>query len=241
MVMNRKEDVETLLKAVEEQHFLIKLKYNEALTNKKIEIRVYVKNLMENLRSALDYMAHDIYESICKPPRASSGQPDPRNIYFPYAKNEADFKSRLNKNLPDLESISKPIHDIIFSIQPFKCGDNWLYNFCEILNHKKHERLVPQERHETETYSVQGSFGSVTIPRGSGCSVTSIPGAVEIFGVPAQFMGDSIATHPAGNLNHIITRWVAFQFEGTSINVLELLDKSVAGIRDFSNKLYSKL
>lgn len=237
--MSRSADVSSLLRDCEIKHSMIKSKYDEALKNESMDLRIPVKNLMENLRSALDYMAQDIYEIICKPDRVARNLPDPRNIYFPYAKAEADFRSRVGASLPNLETLSQVIYNHLLSIQPCKCNDTWLYDLCSILNENKHDRLVPQTRKETETYSVKNEKGSVSISRAPGVSITSMPSAVRIMGVPAEFRGDHIATHPAGGLKHEITRWVAFNFEGTSVNILGLFEKSVPGIRDFSEKLYS--
>lgn len=239
--MSRKNDVSVILDAVITEHEIIRAKYEDALRNKSMDLRVPVKNIMENLRSSLDYMAHDIYEVICKPVRSASGQSDPDNIYFPYAKSEQDFKSRVNSVLPGLQLQSSDLYDLLISIQPFKCNDTWLYDLCTVLNENKHVRLVPQERRETETYSVRGKQGSVTIQRGSDIQVISKPGAVELFGVPAQFLGDTIATDPKGGLQHTITRWTAFCFEGTTINVLELLDKAIGGIQKFKDDLYGQI
>ncbi|MBW8041199.1 MAG: hypothetical protein FVQ85_14515 [Planctomycetes bacterium] len=239
--MSRKNDVAAILKAASEQHKEIKAKYDDALRNKSMDLKIPVKNLMENLRSSLDYMAHDIYEACCKPSRSASAQPDPKNIYFPYAKTEQDFRSHVGAVLPGLQSQSVAVYDLLLSIQPFKCNNTWLYDLCSVLNENKHERLVPQERKETETYSVKGQHGSVTIRRGPGSSVTSKPGAVKTFGVPAQFMGDAIASDPRGGLDHVITRWVSFMFEGTNINVLGLLNKSVATIQEFVDELYKNI
>ena len=240
-MMSRKNDVAAILKAASEQLNEVKAKYDDALRNKSMDLRIPVKNLMENLKSSLDYMAHDIYEACCRPGRSASGQPDPKNIYFPYAKTEQDFRSRVCALLPGLQSQAAVVYDLLLSIQPFKCNDTWLYDLCSVLNENKHERLVPQERKETETYSVKGQHGSVTIRRGPRSSVTSKPGAVKIFGVPAQFMEDAIATDARGGLEHVITRWVSFVFEGTNINVVDLLNKSVANIPEFAHELYTNI
>lgn len=236
--MSRKSDVEAILEATTIQHEEIKTKYKDALRNKSLDLRVPVKNIMENLRSSLDYMAHDIYEVCCKPTCSALGKSDPRYIYFPYGKSEQDFKSRISSVLPGLQSQSSDLYDLLISIQPFRCNDTWLYDLCSVLNENKHDRLVPQERKETETYSVKGKHGSVTILRKPGNRVTSKPGAGKIFGVPSQFLGNTIATDSHGDLKHVITRWISFSFEGTDINVLDLLDKSITGIQKFAVELY---
>jgi len=239
--MTRQNDVNALLHDSREKHDDIKNKYEEALKNKSLDLRIPVKNLMENLRSALDYMAHDIYEQVCKPDRNSRGLPDPRNVYFPYSKEASAFPSSIGSSLPNLSSLSPNIYSLIEAIQPFRCGDSWLYDFCKVLNENKHERLVPQERVETQQYEVKGQHGSVSISREPGISVTSTPGAVKIMGVPTDFRGDHIATHPAGNLKHQIKTWVAFKFDGTDINIIALLNKAVPGINGFSDSLFQEI
>jgi len=240
--MNRKSDVKSILIAATQQHSTIRQDYERALQDKSLDLRVPVKNLMENLRSALDYIAHDIYESCCQSARAASGQPDPKSIYFPYGKTEADFKAGIGSSLPGLATHAPDIYKILLSIQPFVCGDTWLCDLCVILNEKKHDRLKAQERSESETYTVESQHGSVTIPvNNPNVKVTSLPGAVKIFGVPAEFRQDGIRTAPSDALTHKRTKWVAFTFEGTNVNVINLLDKATAGIKDLSEELYQKV
>src|SRR5512145_502440 len=130
--MNRKNDVDAILVAAIQQHSTVRQGYERALQDKSLDLRVPVKNLMENLRSALDYMAHDIYESCCQAARTASGQPDPKNIYFPYGKTEADFKAGVGSSLPSLATLAPDIYKILLSIQPFACGDSWLCDLCVI-------------------------------------------------------------------------------------------------------------
>jgi hypothetical protein len=240
--MSRKDDTETILAEARSQYENLRKAYDKALRDESLDLRVSVKNLMENLRSALDYMAHDVYESCCQAARLASGRPDPRNIYFPYGRSEADFRSGVGSSLPGLDTLAPDVYSLIASIQPYQDGDNWLYNLCSILNEKKHDRLTPQVRKETETYTVSSKSGSVTIrvndPSGH---VRSVPGAVKIFGVPAQFTDQGILTAPSDKLTHKRSKWVAFLFEGTNVNVLGLLDKAVPGISDFAEKLYDEI
>ncbi len=240
--MNRKSDVDAILIAATQQHRTVRQDYERALRDKSLDLRVPVKNLMENLRSTLDYMAHDIYESCCQSARTASGQPDPKNIYFPYGKTEADFKAGIGSSLPDLDTHAPEIYKILLSIQPFVCGDTWLCDFCVILNEKKHDHLKAQERSESETYTVESQHGSVTIPvNNPNIKGASLPGTVEIFGVPAEFRQDGIHTAPSDALKHKRTKWVAFTFEGTNVNVINLVDKATAGIKNLAEELYQKI
>lgn len=237
--MSRRMDTTAIVAAATKQYEIIRKDYDRALRDHSLDLRIPVKNLMENLRSALDYMAHDIYESCCKPVRTAAGKPDPRNIYFPYGRTDNDFKAGLGSSLPDLQSQNLTVHQLVEAIQPFRCNDPWLYDLCSILNENKHDKLTAQVRSETETYSVKGEYGSVSIPANNPTiRVTSMPGAVQIFGVPAQFTREGIKTAPSDRLTHVREKWVAFTFEGSNVNVIGMLDKAVAGTAEFATRLY---
>ncbi len=240
--MSRKDDVNTIIAAAKAQYESIRKDYDRALREQSLDLRIPVKNLMENLRSSLDYMAHDIYEACCQARRAAAGKPDPRNIYFPYGRTESDFKSGVGSSLPDLAINDPDIYDLIASIQPFRCNDTWLYDFCSILNEKKHDKLKAQVRSETETHTVESEHGSVGITvNNPNIKISSMPGAVKIFGVPAEFRSDGIITAPSDGLTHKRIKWVAFTFEGSDVNVIGMLDKAVVGIKNLTNQLYTKI
>jgi len=237
--MNRKNDTAVILDAAIEQHKLIVASYESALRNKSLDLRVPVKNVMENFRSALDYMAHDIYEACCKPTRMASGLPDPQNIYFPYGQTEREFKSGVGSSLPGLATASPAVYELLVSIQPFACSDNWLYGLCLILNENKHDRLTEQVRTENQTHTVESPHGRVAIPvNNPSAKVVSRPGAGKIFDVPAEFRVDGIYTPPYSELKHVRTTWVAFTFAGTDVNVINLLNKAVTSVKKFADDLY---
>ena len=96
--MTRRKDTSTIITAARKQYESIRNDYDRALSEQTLDLRIPVKNLMENLRSSLDYMAHDIYNVCCKPARLIDGKPDPRNIYFPYGLIEQDFKAGIGSS-----------------------------------------------------------------------------------------------------------------------------------------------
>jgi len=222
----------------------LKQQYNLALTEKQIptSLQVDMKNFMENLRSALDYMAHDIYEIVLKPERDKAGEKEIETIYFPYGKTENDFKSSIGSSLPNLQALCPSIYAAIEGIQPHICGDGWLYEFCRILNEKKHNTLTPQKRTETKTMTASTNNVSVTMPinspnfsihQGENCSVT-------IGGIPVRLSNQGIEPLAPG-LQRRITTWVSFQFADTGIHVLPLLEKALKNIDQLSTEIYSQL
>jgi hypothetical protein len=239
--MKRYDDIIALIQESTGQYDEIKGSYEKSLRDKSLDIRIKVKNLIENLRSVLDYTAHDIYEVVCKSHRQKLNKPHPRNIYFPYGRNESDFRSSITKSLPDLKGLSGSVYSLIRNVQPFVSGNLWLCDLCDVNNENKHDRLTPQTREEIETYAVEGPQGSVSIiSNNPNIRVTSRQDAVKIFGVQAQFTPEGIKTAPS-NLKHRRTVWVSFVFEGTSINVLNLLKNAVPGVQDLVKSIYREL
>jgi hypothetical protein len=215
----------------------IESQYNKALSEKKIptSLQIDVKNFMENLRSALDYMAHDIYEVVIRPVRDSNGNRPIEKVYFPYGKTENAFRAGVGSSLPALDSINPKIFELLESLQPHKCSNEWLYQFCRIVNEKKHDTLSPQTRIETQTMTASAGDASVTMPiinpnfsvhQGQNVKVT-------LGGVPVRFTNQGIEPLGSG-LKRKITTWVSFQFGGTNVQVLPLLKKALEEI----TKLY---
>jgi len=236
--MKRYNDVFLLIQESKKQFDEVKKLYDKSLEDKSLDIRINVKNLMENLRSILDYTARDIYEDVCRNHRQKLGKTDPRNIYFPYGRKENDFKSGIGSNLPDINNLSPSIYSAIKSIQPFVSNNSWLCDLCEINNTNKHDKLTPQIRNEIETYTVKGPNVEVSIiSNNPNVKVTSQPGAVKIDGVPTQFTHEGIKTEQS-HLQHRKDVWVSFVFEGTNINVLNLLNNTVPGIEALVISIY---
>lgn len=221
---------------------IIEPKYKESLTLKNVpaSLQIDIKNYMENLRSALDYLAHDIYEKIIKPNQPTTKKIE--NIHFPYGKTENDFKSRMESNLPGLQTLNPAVFKLIEELQPFKRKYDWLYQFCKIVNEKKHDKLTPQEKSETETMTASIQNGDVTIPinnphldikQGEEAIVT-------IGGVPVRF--DNKGIHPLGpGLKRTITTWISFTFKDTDIPVLWLLERALEEINKLSDEIYKEL
>jgi GNAT superfamily N-acetyltransferase len=134
----RDKDIKNLLAHVEKSLVNIKNTYDQSLHDQTILpfLSIDIKNTMENLRSALDYMAKDIATIVCKKDTL-------KKTYFPYGENKQNFDSSIKKNLPNLRMADPDIHSLIESMQSHTCEDPWLYNFCQILNNNKHDSLSP--------------------------------------------------------------------------------------------------
>ncbi|HQH17986.1 MAG TPA: hypothetical protein PKZ43_00410 [Bacteroidales bacterium] len=240
----RKNDVNALIEHAKNDFENIKNQYSKALDETSISstLQINIKNFMENLRSALDYLAHDIYEKHIAPYRKTNGKPEIIKIFFPYGKTENDFKSGVGSSLPDLKIVSIKLYEIIEAIQPYKIGDNWLYDFCKILNDKKHNTLTPQTKTKKQTMTALSGSSSITIPiNNPNISIQQGKNANITFnGVPIQLSNQGIEPLAPG-LERTITTWIYFKFSDTNIEVLPLLKKSIDGIKILSGKVYQEI
>ena len=241
----RKDQVDALLEHAKTALEEIEEQYNKALKETTIppSLQIHIKNYMENLRSALDYIAHDIYEQEIAPHRISTGKQEIREVYFPYGNTETDFKSRVGSSLPELKNVSPSLYNTLEAIQPYKAGDTWLFDFCRILNEKKHDILSPQKREEKRGLIID--FGGPKIQMGPGSSISGTGfigtgrGGIHLQG--DTISGDSPAHRTSGKVKQTIIRWISFKFADTGVEVLPLLKKAMTRIRDFSNDVYQQL
>lgn len=236
----RNNDIENLLAHVEKSLVNIKNSYDQSLHDKDIPafLCIDIKNVMENLKSALDYMAQDVAITISN--RKANNAALRKKIYFPYGKNKQDYDSSIKKNLPDLEIVRPDIYSLIEGIQPHTCGNAWLYDFCQILNENKHNSLSPQTRTSQKAYSVglEGKFPAISAPAGE---IIAPAGAISIDGIPVEFDLNTGIPHQTSGLEVMVTTWVRFVFQDTNIEVYPLLQIALNKIREASRKLYEKI
>ena len=124
----------------------IEISYQKSIKEQEVDysLKIGIKNFMENIRSALDYAARELY--------TRNGMSPNDKIYFPYAINnvsEIDFRSRLNRKIPEIFTNRPDIIDKICSYQHFACPQNyWMPLFMELNNENKHAKFSPQYKVE---------------------------------------------------------------------------------------------
>jgi hypothetical protein len=202
---------------------LIEAEYNDSLRKKEISarLRVDVKHVLGNLRSALDYLACDIREIHCP-----NVNPKDR-FYFPILRDRSHFNANVRQWFPGIDTTCVDLFNYLESVQPYKKGYEWLGEFNKINNENKHDRLVSQEKHETcgGGRITTPDVGSITWNKG----VTFTKG-VSLMGAPIDPATQMPVPNPGQKVERII--WVDFRFEGTSISVLGLLKKGQKGIKN---------
>jgi hypothetical protein len=212
--MKRAASIEALLKKANTDFTDLKAVYNASLTEKHVreDLKVVIKNIFENLRSCLDYIAQDIFETHC----AAAKKPD--RLYFPIRPTPAEFNQAVAKDYPGLQATAKPVYDLFDSVQPYK--DDWLGQFNRLNNHNKHQDLVEQTRTETQQVTVSRGGGSVSWTSG-----VTFTGGVSVMGVPI----DPKTQMPVPNTvakTEVVT-WVDFRFKEINQPVLPFVETSV--------------
>jgi hypothetical protein len=208
--------------------------YEVSLREKTIKssLMIEIKNLMENLRSALDFTAHGLFDKYGDKTKAGG------NIYFPYAwsgLDKAGFASKrvIEQKIPGLTANRPDIAAKIESYQHFAASQNgWLPKFMDLNNENKHQQLTPQTRKESKQLNI--SSGGVSISMGEGTSISMGPGT-------SIRMGDAIipggqhidVNNPArviGNAKQEVITWVSFNFSTNDEPVYPFLQQALTGV-----------
>ena len=238
----RKSDVDCLLSYVNESFEELEKEYNNSLECKEIScsLKIRIKNSCENIRSCLDYIASDVDEIVIRPYRKKNQQKLRDKIYFPYGNNKINFDQSVQRNLPELLIVDKRIYSLIESIQPYKCGNSWLYDLCNIVNTNKHDSLSPQTKQEQLSYKIEKPNTGLSISGPAG-SIKGPPGSIKMGGIPINFDTKTGLPLEVDGLKRTIIKWVSFVFEGTNINVLNLIKTSLGEIQKFTERIYEIL
>lgn len=230
----RQGDIQALLTQAQEQLREVEVKYQSSLRAKSIgsDLKVRIKNLCENLRSVLDYLAHDIRETKCPQPKEND------RFYFPILPDRKQFESRMREWFPGLHSAAPDLWFYLESIQPYHGAQTeWLGQLNRVNNENKHSALVEQTRTETERVRATSSGGSSSV-EWSPQNVRFGKG-VSILGVPVDPSTQLPLLHPSIEVKRII--WVDFRFEGIGISALGLLKQATDGIGQIADEISKRL
>lgn len=237
------EDAKQLVQYAKDQFPQIEEAYNISLEDLEIKpkLLIEIKNLMENLRSALEFTAHGLFKKYGYSDAAK------QKTYFPYSldnqtKEQFLKSNRIKKCIPGINASRPDVVEKITSYQHFADINNrWLPIFMELNNENKHQQLTPQGREESKELRIssEGSSismkGGASISLGSGASIEigkmTIPGGQNID------VNNPPITYGPGK-KEVIT-WVSFIFSTNQEPVLPFLRQSIDGTDKIVNELSS--
>jgi hypothetical protein len=178
--------------------------YSDTLRAKEVsgKLRTKIKNVLENQRSALEYLAARMTDAYGK----RKG-----NIYYPLAQSEPEFDAAIDSTMPKVRDTRQDIADEIKKHQPYNTPE--LKELSALTRENKHNRLTPQTKTESVRREVRG-------PTGGGVSWD--PGSVE-FGSGVVIMGEPVdpVTQRTASTREIT--YVDWRFEELNLSVLETL------------------
>lgn len=231
--MNAYQQSTALCERTDEELHRIKAEYTKALSAQFVSpaLLISIKNLFENLRTALDFMSVDIHQRYCH--RSTKKL----KISFPYADygaNADDYRASLAKRFDGLEKQRRDLFEALVDCQYFGSkGFTWLPKFIELNNENKHQQLTPQIRREKRALRIKGGGTMSTVNQGGAVVLKS--GATMSVG-RAKLKGPQIVSPQnlpdmQGGHSEIII-WHEFHFETNNEAVLPLLSKATAGVRE---------
>lgn len=226
--MSRKKSIAALIKKSRDSMESLKNDYQTSLTAKEVseELKVDIKNVLENLRSCLDYIARDIYEKFISD--------TPGRVYFPIRHTAFEFQQAISRNYSGLDQTAPNVYTIIEQVQPY--NDPWLGKFNRLNNDNKHEDLVEQTRTESRRVTVSSKSGGGSVSWGPGVTFGS---GVSVVGVPI----DPRTQMPVPNTitDTKVEIWVDFKFRDNNESVIPFLDKSVDKVESVCNLIQDYL
>ena len=225
---DRQADIQALLERSERDLTTIAEQYNASLKDRVVapELKVEIKSFCGNLRSVLDYLAHDIRESCC--PNAPSGD----RFYFPILPDRLTFEVKVAQWYPGLKKSSRTLWGYLESVQPYQANWTWLGAFNRLNNENKHDKLVPQTSTTTQEVRVTSTAGAKV--SWNPANVT-FGGNVKIAGVPVDPITQMPVPDPSQEVE-VIT-WVGFQFAGINVSALWLLRSAYEGVKTLSHEI----
>jgi len=226
--MNREKSIVALLEQAKKDLPIIEEQYKNALQQQHIpdSLKIAVKRFVGDIRSALDYIAHDVYDKY------SGASKDERGVYFPIDPKPGMFVKNASKKFPNLDTSNPALFNYLVDLQPDKAPENkWLLDLNEVNNDSKHHDLTEQVKKESQrvTVTVQD-----TISMRDGVSMSWTPAnvkfgkGVSIGGVPI----DPVTQMPVPDSRAKVEKvtWVDFRFKDIDVSALNLMKTSVDGV-----------
>ena len=153
--------------------------YLSEVTDAPVELSLIAGDVIQNLRSALDHLAYELWV------KEANGHGKSERVYFPIDKDQASYKrSKAEKT----QGISRQSLAIIDSLNPYRGGNDILWRIHTLNNRDKHRLLV----------TVGSSFQSVDLGAYMMASMRKMPGFSER--MRANMPDLSVFLKPADNL-----------------------------------------
>lgn len=226
--MRRAKSIAALISKCRNALVVLRSDYESSLREKNVseELKIDIKNILENLRSCLDYVAHDIHEKYV--------DGTPSNLYFPIRSTRSDLEQVVARDFRGLAQKSPDVYNILEGVQPY--NDDWLGKLNRLNNNNKHEDLVEQTRTETKLVTVASKSGRGSVTWGPG---TKFGSGNAVLGVPID--PKTQLPIPNTTTETTIEVWVDFKFADNGESVLPYLKMAIDKVDDLCQAIQNHL
>jgi hypothetical protein len=234
--MKRHPDIQLILDQSAKQLAEINWDYGHAYNGKELPgaTKLDVKNILENLKSCLDYLAYEIRERYHPDPSAAT-----EKVNFPFANNPSHFRSVVARMVcPDLDKSSPPIYSYLESLNYANTSSQWLKEFNHARNDHTHDGFLDaqvmtrQPMIGVATHGGRGMLASVS-PRikrvvFQNCRVTTPDGTkvIEHLELTDGKVSVADANAEVREFNRML-----HTFDGTSVPAHQFLRRSLDGVK----------
>ena len=137
MNMGWVDDIQALLTDADNQIEVVKELHDKALIDASVrsQFKTRIKNILENQRSALDYLAVAITKQYGTPKGL---------LYYPLAQNQDEFPAEMDRKMPGVAAAEPGIAAAIERHQPYHPIMEWLRELNQLTREQKHNQLSPQ-------------------------------------------------------------------------------------------------
>lgn len=151
--MSRGSSIDALLRKSDGAMSQLEEDYRKSLDAKTVseELKIDIKNILENLRSSLDYLARDIHEKYATK--------SAKRLYFPIRHTRKEFEEAIARDFSGLEIVAPEVYSALERVQPY--NEPWLGEFNSLNNNNKHQDLVEQTKKQSRRVTVSSKRGEV--------------------------------------------------------------------------------
>jgi hypothetical protein len=122
-------------------------------------LKARIKNVLENQRSALEYLAKQLF--------ANYGDGSSIQVYYPVADQPEQFNGIFNKFLPGVADKCPEVRDAMEARQGYQEGYEWFTHLVRLTNENKHEGLTRQMRVEMPVVEIEDKNGKLMTVHGA--------------------------------------------------------------------------
>jgi hypothetical protein len=142
-------DARLLLQDAEKLYREIEVIHNTYCHQESIppNIKLKIKQFLENIDSALGYEAFNIFSKYCTVPPDKLEQHESK-LYFPVRNSKKSYDQFIERWYPGLKEANPTIVAKIEKYQPFPNQPTWLSRLKHLVNKNKHRNLTKQTKRQ---------------------------------------------------------------------------------------------